>query len=265
VATELEKALEKARYTALPLPRGKTGPTTIFAFQHGQLYVVRNAKSCLDLPVTSDPSVDTVQFTREYKFNLSGVVGFLAKVLGIGDAKAELEVHSIKTATVQMGGLSHETIETGALVDYLLGLKPSPCLRDLLDPSHLTIVAALKVMTFSFGFKSAKGTSIKLSLKEATGLFQADASVGVEVGESGQIVVNAPSYVGVVAWDGKTMKRELDTARRNAVRPALRRVTSAQPMTSGISSDGVQALRLRSLGVPHGSAEQKGRKRSRKK
>src|SRR5262245_8632194 len=171
MSTELEKALKKARYTALPLPREKTGPTTIIAFRSGQLYVVRNASTCLKLDVTNDRSVDTIQFTKEYKFTLGGVVDFLAKLFSLGKAKGELDVRKVTSATVKMGGLRHDTIQTGELVDFVSTLKDSGCRRDLLDPQHMTIVAALRAETFQFTFKTEKNATIKLSATEANGLF----------------------------------------------------------------------------------------------
>ncbi len=247
MATELEQVLKKAKYTALPLPRAKAGPTTIYAFHDGQLYIVRNAQTCLPLPVTPDPSVDVVQFSREYKFTLGGVVGFLAKLFGTGNAKGELEVHAIKSAAIQLGGLSHETIETGALLDYLLAQKPSPCLRDLLRPENLTIVAALQAKTFTFTFKTAKGTTVKFSAEEAKGLFRGDASVAIEVSESGQIVVNAPCYVGVISWDGKTMKRELERARRAVTHQAVLPYRPSSLVGPALTSDEIHVRRLKGL------------------
>jgi hypothetical protein len=70
--TDLEKALAKAKCTALPLPREKSGPTTIHSFHKGQLSVVREPGICLPNPpleVTVDHSVDTLQFQREFEFS----------------------------------------------------------------------------------------------------------------------------------------------------------------------------------------------------
>lgn len=247
MATELEQILKKAKYTALPLPRAKAGPTTIYSFHDGQLYIVRNAQACLPLPVTPDPSVDVLQFSREFKLTLGGVVGLLAKLFGMGNAKAELEVRAIKSASIQLGGLSHETIETGALLDYLLVQPPSPCLRDLLHPGNLTIVAALQARTSTFTFKTSKGVTVKLSAEEAKGLFRADASIVVEVTDSGQIVVNAPCYVGVISWDGKTMKRELERARRAAERHAIQPYRPRNLSDPALAPDEIQTRRLRSI------------------
>ena len=75
MASDLEKALERAKYTALPLPRTKSEPTTIFTFDDGQLYIVRNAHSCLPNPpiaVTIDPAVDTIMFTHQFSFEFKG-------------------------------------------------------------------------------------------------------------------------------------------------------------------------------------------------
>lgn len=72
MSSGLEKALEKAKYSALPLPRAKSEPTTIFSFFEGHLFIMRNAHSCLpDPPVetTPDPSVHTLAFTREFPQN----------------------------------------------------------------------------------------------------------------------------------------------------------------------------------------------------
>jgi hypothetical protein len=260
VATDLEKALKKARYTALPLPRGKTGPTTIIAFRSGQLYVVRNAAACLKLEVTQDPSIDTIQFTKKFSFGLSGVVDFLARLLGIGNAKGELNVRSVTSATVQMGGLSHDTIQTGALVDFVASLQDSGCRRDLLAADHLTIVAALRAESFRFTFQSERGTTVKLSAEEATGLFKADANVGVEVSESGEIVVKSPSYVGVVAWDGRTLAREVERARRS--NEALRALSPPDLWARATTPEQILSRRLTSLGIRSGPSLNGG-KRSR--
>lgn len=247
MATDLEKALQKAKYTALPLPRTNAGPNTIYAFQDGQFYIVRNPGSCLKLPVTEDPTAELIQFEREYRFNFSGVVGFLTKLFGIGNAKSELQVQKISSASVKMGGLAHLTIETGALIDYLMGLPPTTCLRDLTDPDHLTIVAALRANTFSFDFRSESGTTVKLSLEEASGLFGVDTTIGVEVTSSGHVLVSSPSFVGVISWDGKKIQKEIDRARKFAGRRSLREYEPPSPMEVALTAAEVRAHQLRSL------------------
>ena len=67
--TDLEKVLAQAKYTALPLPREKSAPTTIYSFHDGQLFIVRDAHTCLPDPplkVADDNAVDTLQFQREF-------------------------------------------------------------------------------------------------------------------------------------------------------------------------------------------------------
>jgi len=75
MASDFEKALAKAKYVALPLPRAKTGPTTILTFSDGFLHVVRNEHSCVPDPpvaVTDDPSVDVLAFQRKFSFSAKG-------------------------------------------------------------------------------------------------------------------------------------------------------------------------------------------------
>ena len=259
MATELEKALQKAKYTALPLPRTNAGPNTIYAFQDGQFYIVRNPGSCLKLPVTEDPTAELIQFEREYRFTFSGVVGFLTKLFGIGNAKSELQVQKISSASVKMGGLAHLTIETGALIDYLMGLPPTTCLRDLTDPDHLTIVAALRANTFSFDFRSESGTTVKLSLEEASGLFGVDTTVGVEVTSSGHVMVSSPSFVGVVSWDGKKIQKEIDRARKFAGRRSLREYEPPSPMDVALTAAEVRAHQLRTLDLSPSSRKSDSR------
>src|SRR5690242_17141560 len=120
MATDFEKALEKAKYSALPIPRSKSGPTTIFAFTDGHLFIVRNQHSCLPDPplsIIEDPAVDLLAFSRQFNFQLKGFVAFLAKIFGKATAQTELEIKSVRSASVQLGGLAHCTIETGVLVD----------------------------------------------------------------------------------------------------------------------------------------------------
>jgi len=249
MATELEKALSNARYTALPLPRSKASPNTIYAFQRGQLYIVRNPGTCLKLPVTEDPTADVLQFDREYGFNLSGIVGLLTRVFGIGNAKAELSVQNVHSASVRLSGLAHMTIETGALIDYLMGLQPDTCLRDITDKDHLTIVAALRANTFTFTFKSKSGSTISLALPEVKGLFSIDASTSVDVLKSGEIMVNSPSYVGVVSWDGGQIAKEIKRARQYAEKPRLRPFVATPPREGALATTEVWSHQLRSLGL----------------
>jgi hypothetical protein len=221
---DLEKALAKAKYTALPLPREKSGPTTIYSFHDGQLFVVRGPGTCLPTPpftVTEDRAVDTLQFQREFDFSIKGIVSFLAKIFSLGKAEAEFEAKSISSATVVMGGLQHETIETGILIDFLVNHQRDTCLRDILDKTHLTVVAALKVATFTYAFRDSKGAAVTLSLPEVEGIFKADASVSVSLTQDGKAVVNAPRYVGVVSWKGDQIEKELMKARKFAGQPSL--------------------------------------------
>jgi len=252
MANELEKALAKAKYSALPLPRQKTGPTTIFSFHDGQLFIVRNAQSCLPDPpikLTEDASVDTIQFERSYKLDFSAVVGFFLKVFSLGNAKSELEIHNISSATIQMGGISHHTIETGALVDFLVNATPSTCVRDLLDKNHLTIIAALQATTFTYTFHNSKGVAVKLSLPEVQSIFKADASIKLEVTNDGKIVVNAPRYVGVITWDGGTIAKEVEKARKfiAGARGFAARSRPAAPLANALAPEKVYQMQRQSL------------------
>jgi hypothetical protein len=251
MATELEKALERAKYAALPLPRSGSAPTTIFAFTDGHLYIVRNPHSCLPDPpikVTPDPAVDTLEFTRVFNFEFKGIVGFFTRLLGIGNAKAEFEFKSIKTATVQMGGLSHHTIETGGLVDYLLQQDPNTsCMRNLLDRDNFTIVAALQANTFTYTFKNQRGAIVKFSVPDASNLFKADVNVKVDVTEEGKIVVAAPRYVGVITWDGRTVAKQLEKARRSTGIKGLRAITPARVEDAALDPSEVYARQIASL------------------
>ncbi len=252
MASELEKALDRAKYAALPLPRSKSEPTTIYSFTDGHLFIVRNPHTCLPDPplsVTTDPAVDTMEFTREFNFQLKGILGFLAKQFGIGNAKSELEVKNIKTATVQMGGLAHHTIETGVLIDYLLQQKPSTCLGDVLDKDHFTIVAALQVKTFTYTFKNSKGVAVSLSAPEANGLFKVDASVDVQISSEGKVVVSAPAYVGVVTWDGGQIKKELEKARKQAGMRTLRPRRIPGALENALNPQEIYRRQLASMGV----------------
>lgn len=137
----------------------KNGPTTVFGFIDGQPYIVRDAHTCLPNPpiqVTVDPAVDVVAFNRQFSFDLTGITRFLVSVFSLGKAKTQLEMKRVKSASVQMGGLAHHTIQTGEMLDYLLSSPgPKPAYRaDLLDKNHLTIVAALLAGQFTYRFTS---------------------------------------------------------------------------------------------------------------
>ena len=232
MANDFEKAIEQAKYTALPLPRTKSDPTTILEFTHGYLTIVRNPHSCLPDPpisVTEDPSVSLISFTHQFSFDLKGIVGFFAKIFQLGNAKAELEAKSVSKATVQLGGLSHHTIETGALIDYLITQKSATtCYRDILDKDHFTLVAALKANSFTYEFSNSSGVVVKFSAPEAKGLFRADATMDVQVASDGKIVVTSPAYVGYVAWDGKRIAREIEKAKA----PIRLGIAAKKPTTS---------------------------------
>lgn len=253
MSSELEKALEKAKYSALPLPRTKSEPTTIFSFFEGHLFIVRNAHSCLPNPpleITPDPSVDTLTFAREFKFKVNAVFSFLLKIFGAGSANAELEAKDVRSATVVLGGLSHHTIQTGALMDYLLKQDPkSPCMRDILNKSNLVIVAALQASAFTYTFKNAKGATVKFSGPEANGMFKADASVNVQVTEQGQVVVNSPCFIGVVTWSGKKIAQELEKTRKFSSGKAFRKFEPAGVFDLAIAPSEVRAQQLASLEI----------------
>jgi hypothetical protein len=267
MANDFEKAIEEAKYSALPLPRSKSDPTTIFEFTDGHLIVVRNPHSCLPDPpiaVTEDPSVSLLTFSRTFNFELKGIVGFFAKIFGIGTAKADLDVKSVRKATVELGGLSHHTIETGVLMEYLMDKKLSTtCMHDILDKDHFTVVAALKANTFTYQFSNSSGITVKFTGPEAKGLFQANASVDVQVASDGKIVVTAPTYIGYVAWDGKRIARELQKAKapvRLGLVGAQKPVTSIGPFVKAspstitlvekaLSADELRQRRLASMGI----------------
>jgi len=267
MANDFEKAIEGAKYSALPLPRAKTGPTTIFGFTDGHLIIVRNEHTCLPDPplaVTEDPSVDLLAFNREFSFDLKGIVGFVAKIFGIGQAKANLEAKSVRKATVQLGGLSHHTIETGALIDYLVDKKPTTtCMRDIMDKDHFTLVAALRANTFTYTFSNSSGVTVNFTGPEANGLFKVDASMDVQVSTDGKIVVTSPTYVGYVAWDGNRIAKELAKAKapaRLGVVGARKPVTGIQPFVKAspstimliekaMSPDQLKQRRLASMGI----------------
>jgi hypothetical protein len=220
--TDLEKVLAQAQYTALPLPREKSSPTTIYSFHEGQLLIVRDPHTCLPDPplkITEDRAVDALQFQREFSFNLKGIVSFFVKIFSLGKAKAEFEAKKVSSATVVMGGLQHETIQTGELIDFLIKTQPNSCVRDVTDKNNFTVVAALKAANFTYTFKNSKGVTINLTLPEAESLFKTDASVSVSLTTDGKVVVNASRYVGIVSWKGDKIAKELDKAKRFAERP----------------------------------------------
>lgn len=247
---DLEKVLAKAKYTALPLPREKSGPTTIYSFHDGQLLIVRDPGTCLPNPplkVTEDHAVDTLQFQREFEFNLKGIVSFLANIFSLGKAKAEFEARSVSSATVVMGALQHETIETGVLIDFLVNHQRDACLRDILAKNNLTVVAALKAATFTYAFRNSKGASVSLSLPEVEGLFKADASVSVSITQDGKAVVNAPRYVGVVSWRGDEIEKELKKARKFAAQPSFAAYEPPGPFALAASQTEIFHIREASL------------------
>jgi hypothetical protein len=225
MADDLVKVLEKAKYSALPLPRSKAEPTAIFTFTGGKIHVVRNPHSCLPDPpiaITEDASAEILTFSRSFELGVSGLLNFLGKVFGLAGAKAQIDVKKVSSATVQLSGLAHHTIETGALLDYLLTLPPkSSCWRDLGKDENLTVVAALKANSFTYTFHNKSGAVVKFTVEEARQLFKADASVSVESTADGSIVVNAPTFIGFIAWDGKKMRQEREKAQQFRDTPAL--------------------------------------------
>jgi len=250
---DLEKALANAKYTALPLPREKSGPTTIYSFHDGQLSIVRQPGTCLTDPplhVTRDPSADTLQFQREFDFSLKGIVGFLTRIFSLGEAKAQFEAKNVSSATVVMGGLEHETIETGALIDFLVDHKRDSCLQNILDKNNFTVVAALKAATFTYTFRDGMGAAVSLSLPEVESLFKANASVSVSLTEGGRVVVNAPRYVGVVSWKGNRIEKEVKKAREFAAQPSLAAYEAPNPFALAATEVQVNRVRRASLAKP---------------
>ena len=76
--------------------------------------------------------------------------------------------------------MSHHTIATGELIDYLLKQNPkSPCMRDLTNKSNFLIVAALQANSFTYTFKNQKGVTVKFSAPAINSMFKVDASVNV--------------------------------------------------------------------------------------
>ncbi len=248
MASDLEKALEKAKYSALPLPRAKSEPTTIFAFEDGHLYIVRNPHTCLSLEVTTDPAVDTIAFSREFRLEFNAVVSFLLKIFGAGNAKGELSAKSIRSASVQMGGLSHHTIQTGEFIDFLLQQNQSTsCLRDVYDPDHFTIIAALRASSFTYAFKNQSGAVVKFTGPEANALFQAQAGIDVSVTSEGKVVVNSPCFVGVITWDGKRIAKEVEKARNFKPGHALRAFAAPHAIENAVSPQELRERQVRSL------------------
>lgn len=265
--SDFERAIKQAKYSALPLPREKSDPTTIFEFTDGDLTIVRNPHTCLPDPpisVTEDRSVSLLSFNREFKFEVNGIVGFFAKIFGLGSSKADLEVKRVDKATVQLGGLSHHTIQTGELIDYLMSTKvSSTCLHSILDKDHFTIVAALKANTFTYQFSNSTGAVIKFTGPEAQGLLQVGANANVQVNSDGKIVVTAPTYVGYVAWDGHRIAQELEKAKkpipfgivgRKPSTTALLPFVNASPSTitlveKALSPDQLHQRRLNSMRI----------------
>jgi hypothetical protein len=199
--------------------------------------------------VTTDPAVDTLEFSREYRLEMKGIVGFFTRLFGLGNLKAELETRCISSATVQMGGLAHKTIETGALIDYLLQQKPTTCMRDVLDRDNFIVLAALHASTFTYTFRNSKGAVVRLSGPEASGLFKLDGTVNVQVGGEGRIVVSAPAYVGVVTWDGRRISKELEKAKRQTMRKGVRPWRPAGAVENAVPAQELRKRRLASLGV----------------
>jgi hypothetical protein len=251
MATDLDKALAKAQYTALPLPRAKSGPTTIFGFENGHLYIVRNQSKCLPDPpltISPDPSADMLVFTKEFSFGFNAVVSFILRLFGAGNAKADLTAKRVKSATVQLGGLSHYTVETGALVDYLLAQnQATPCMRDITAKDHFTIIAALRAASFSYAFRNEAGATVKFTGPEANALFQVQADMSVSVTSEGKIVVSAPCYVGFIAWDGKRIEKELKKAKEFGAGKRFRGYTAPTAFALASSSSEIEALRLQSM------------------
>jgi hypothetical protein len=248
--TDLEKVLAQAHYTALPLPREKSAPTTIFSFHDGQLFVVRDPHTCLPDPplaVTVDAAVDTIQFQREFQFDVKGIISFVLKVFSLGKAKAELATKDVKSATVVMGGLQHETIQTGQLIDYLMTAPHDGCLRDIVDDKNFTVIAALRASTFTYTFHGAKGASVSLTLPEAEGLFKADASVNVSVTTDGKVVVTAPRYVGVVTWKGDVIAKQVEKARKFAQALGAAPYQPPNPFALSASTSDIMNARLATL------------------
>jgi hypothetical protein len=88
-------------------------------------------------------------------------------------------------------------------------------------------------------------------LPEATQMFKTDASVDVQIDQSGTIRVTAPRYVGVITWNGTKIQKEVERARR-----ARRGVHLAGPLyrpvdlvDCALTVAEVRSLQLRSLRI----------------
>jgi hypothetical protein len=233
--------------------RESTRKGKIFSFFEGHLFIVRNAHSCLPDPpleTTPDPSVDTLTFTREFKLEGKALFSFLLKIFGAGGASGELQAKEVRSATVTIGGLSHYTIQTGALIDFLLKQDPkSPCMRDILNKANFLIVAGLRASSFTYNFKNESGATVKFSGPEVNGMFKADASVEVNVLDQGQVVVNSPAFVGVVTWDGNKIGQELLKARKFASGRKLRRFEPPSVFDLANEPKEIRAGQIASLGI----------------
>jgi len=145
-------------------------------------------------------------------------LGFFLKAFG--QSNVDLEAKLIRSATVELGGLSHVTIESGALVDYLLTLAPTtPCYRDLFDERNLTIVAALRAGTFAYTFQNQAGATVKFMLPEATQMFKTDASVDVQVEQFTMDARSAPS--GILGYHTKNQLSQLFAYPLTAEHPSM--------------------------------------------
>jgi hypothetical protein len=247
--SDLDSALRKAGYVALPLPRKAADPTTIFGFTDGHLYIVRNPHTCLPNPpidIVEDEAVDLIQFDREFGLEMDGIVGLFTKLLGIGDAKVHLDTKEVRSARVRLGGLTHVTIQTGSMIEYLLGKHNTPCTADLYDKSHLTIIAALRANSFTYKFFNKDNMAIQFALPEVQQLFQAEGGMKVEVLSSGEIAVQAQRYVGVVTWNGTTIEGEVEKFRKPR-RRGTTALTAASALERALKPSDVDALRIGSI------------------
>jgi hypothetical protein len=246
----LESVLAAAKYTALPLPREKSGPTTIYSFRKGQLFIVRAPGTCLPSPpltIIEEAAAATLQFQSEFEFNLKGLLGFLANIFSVKKGTAQLEAKNVSSATVVMGGLVHETIQTGVLIDFLMKHERDSCLQNILDKDNFSVVAALKAASFTYEFRNSKGAAVNLTLPEVQGLFKADASVSVSLVEGGKVVMNAPRYVGVVSWNGNEIEKELKKARKFAEGVSLASYEPPETFALAATSDQIARARQESL------------------
>lgn len=249
---DLDRVLKQKGYSPLPLPSQKRGPTTIFSFHNGQMIIVRNAHTCLPDPpnsVMEDPSADAIEVVRksEFTFSLKGILGFLSKMLGT--ANVSLDASKVTSATLNLGGLSQHTIQTGTLVDYLVSLPLSSCSRDIFDKSNLTIVAALQANSFTYTFKNSSGATVAFSLPEAKDLFQADVSAKVSVTAEGKVVVESPRFIGVVAWDGQKLRDTVTKARNYSRGRSLVPFKAPDLFRNATTPDEVSMIQAASLGV----------------